>query len=101
MLCRVRVGNDLDWQSILSYSSAREVSMFGRCACAGLGGTALILSVLGCALDDRSLSRSSELTGGFGNGPSGSGGDGGSAPLAPLPTDCDYSKEARPECQSL
>ncbi|MEI9941172.1 MAG: hypothetical protein WDO69_28475 [Pseudomonadota bacterium] len=79
--------------------------MFGRRACAGLGGIALILSVLGCALDDRSLSRSSELTGGFGNGSSGTGGDalgvGGSAPLEPLPSDCDYSKDARPECQSL
>jgi len=77
--------------------------MFRRRACAGLGGIALIVSVLGCALDDRSLS--SELTGGFGNGSSGAGtnplGGGGSAPLAPLPTDCDYSKDARPECQSL
>ncbi len=81
--------------------------MSARRACTGLGGAIILLSVLGCSLDLRHFSQVSDSTGGSGNSASGGNSDvpragsGGAASIEPLPTDCDYSKAARPECQSL
>jgi hypothetical protein len=54
-------------------------------------------------LDVRHFSQVSDLEGSSGNPAGGSGNSaaaGGSASIEPLPSDCDYSKDARPECQS-
>ncbi|MEI9953439.1 MAG: hypothetical protein WDO74_31785 [Pseudomonadota bacterium] len=80
--------------------------MSGRHACTGLGGAVILVSVLGCSLDTRHFTYTSGVTGGgSGNSASSSGGgrsgNGGSTSTEPLPNDCDYSKDARPECQSL
>jgi len=73
--------------------------------CTGLGGAIFLVSALGCSLDTRHFRKgSSSDSGGSSNPASGTAGDtsnGGSASTEPLPDDCDYSKDARPECQSL
>jgi len=78
--------------------------MLDRRACSSLGGAVFLLLVLGCSLDTRHFIKD-ELAGGSGNPSPGVAGEpvsnGGSASLASLPDDCDYSKDARSECQSL
>lgn len=71
-----------------------------------LAGAYFLLSLLGCSLDTRHFGRPVDAAAGSGNfGSSGATGEplgsGGAAMLAPVPNDCDYSKDARPECQSM